>query len=390
MTPQTTPRRQAEPITIGPRHGYQIDGDHVVINADLQIPPYHSEGNWALELWATEEPYAEGALNGVRIAQLPLELPTSIVRHVHHVDTRLAARLPPQGRAEAMTLALVQHNADASSTIHAFATYPERQTFLTPGFSGAVGYDVQESEVVIWADGVHNPRSRDNLSGTLCLELWAFPMSGPATAAVKLASAELGLLAGQSKFPAIERRVAFSAPPAGRFQIALLVCEWTLAHGYVARDRRDFAVPYEGVASAPIADEPIDTSAVDDVLPKVRPVDKLRLVPNLEKVEESQTKVEVQTKPEAQTKPETQTKVEVQTKPETEAESPQPVTANSPKGMVSIETGSIEELAAVKGLNLKLAKEIVKMRPFSSVADLIRVRGLGTKTIAQLKHLVKV
>jgi competence protein ComEA len=55
---------------------------------------------------------------------------------------------------------------------------------------------------------------------------------------------------------------------------------------------------------------------------------------------------------------------------------------------VSIQTGSVDELARVKGLGLKIAKEIVKARPFSSVADLIRVRGLGEKTIARLADLV--
>jgi competence protein ComEA len=64
--------------------------------------------------------------------------------------------------------------------------------------------------------------------------------------------------------------------------------------------------------------------------------------------------------------------------------SPRPA---APKA-ISIQTGSLEELAGVAGLSLKIAKEIVKARPFSSVPDLIRVRGLGDKTIARIKHLV--
>ena len=58
--------------------------------------------------------------------------------------------------------------------------------------------------------------------------------------------------------------------------------------------------------------------------------------------------------------------------------------------LLSIQTASVEELADVEGLNLKLAKEIVKMRPFTSLADLIRVRGIGKKTIDRLKGVLKV
>jgi DNA uptake protein ComE-like DNA-binding protein len=57
---------------------------------------------------------------------------------------------------------------------------------------------------------------------------------------------------------------------------------------------------------------------------------------------------------------------------------------------VSIQTGSVEELAAVKGLTLKLAKEIIKARPFTSVKELVRVRGIGEKSLVRLKELLRV
>jgi competence protein ComEA len=56
---------------------------------------------------------------------------------------------------------------------------------------------------------------------------------------------------------------------------------------------------------------------------------------------------------------------------------------------VSIQTGSVEDLVQVKGLNLKIAKEIVKAKPFASVADLIRVPGIGPKTLDRLKDLIR-
>jgi competence protein ComEA len=348
-SPQTS-RRHAQPITIGPRHGYQLDGDHVVINAELQIPPQHAGGEWTLELWATEEPYRSGPLTGIKIAPLALELPTPIGPYVHQVDARAAAKFPPQGRAYAMMLALVEQGQDAPAAVHAFANYPERQSFQAPCFSGTVGYHVQGEEVVLQADGIRNPRARDNLSGTLSLELWAFPESGPATEAVRLAAAELGCLAGQADLPEIERRVAFTEPPAGRFQLVLLLGEWTFAHGYVTRDRRDFVNRYEREL-APAAP-----------LPPLRPTERLRLVPPRPQEDE-------------------------------DAKAASPIAAartGTDDAPVSLQTGSLEELAGIKGLNLKLAKEIIKERPFSSVAELVRVRGIGPKTVARLEHLVKV
>jgi len=55
---------------------------------------------------------------------------------------------------------------------------------------------------------------------------------------------------------------------------------------------------------------------------------------------------------------------------------------------VSIQTASVEELARVKGLNLKIAKEIVKARPFAALEDLLRVHGVGRKTFDKIRALI--
>jgi DNA uptake protein ComE-like DNA-binding protein len=56
---------------------------------------------------------------------------------------------------------------------------------------------------------------------------------------------------------------------------------------------------------------------------------------------------------------------------------------------VSVQTASVEELAKVKGLNLKLAREIVKARPFTSLNELVKVSGIGERTLQRLKPLLK-
>lgn len=411
MTPQQTLRRQDQPIQIGPRHGYRIEGDHAFINAELQIPPYHSGGDWTLELWASEQPYrGEGPMTGVKVAQLALELPTPIGPYVHQVDTRTAARLPLQGRPYAMALALVQPGPDGATSVHASANYPEPQIFSAPHFEGNVGYAVRGAEVVLEADGIFNPRSSANLSGTLSLELWAFPEAGSSTEGLRLAASEIAPVAGQSEVTAIERRVAFSEPPVGRFQLALLLCEWTFANGYVERDRRDFRCIYERSTSqlAGSAPAPAPVSVTEAAAVAARPVDRLRLVPTIEP-EVAPVKAEAPAQPsvapvkaeapaapgvapvkvEAPAQPAVAAvKAEAATQPVVAAVKAEAATPGA-RALVSVQTGSLEELAAVKGLSFKIAKEIIKARPFSSLADLIRVRGLGQKTIDRIKHLVR-
>jgi hypothetical protein len=368
MAQSPTLRRQDQAIELGPRHGYRIEGDHAIINAELQVPLHHSGGEWTLELWATEQPYREGPLTGVPVARIALELPTPIGPYVHQVDTRTAARPPLQGRAYAMVLALIEHRhgTDGGTSVHAFANYAEPQTFSAPHFDGNVGYRLQGREIVLEVDGIFNPRASDNISGTLSLELWAFPVSGPAAEGLRLAASELDGVAGRSRISAIERRVAFDEPPVGGFQLALLLCEWTFAHGYVARDRRDFRWIYERPApELPVASEgrsPIAAPAPAAVPAPARPVERLRLVPTVAP--------------------------DLDAAPVPPPPRPEVAVAATARAPVSIQSGSVEELAGVNGLNLKIAKEIIKARPFASLADLIRVRGIGQKTVERLKGLL--
>jgi len=230
--------------------------------------------------------------------------------------------------------------------VHPFANYAEPETFAAPRLDGTVGYRILGSEVVLEADAIANPRPEGNLSGTLSLELWAFPVSGASTEGVRLASSAVEPVAGQFQLPLIERRVAYNEPPAGQHRLALLLCEWTLAHGFVACDRRDFERVYERSAPELAHSAPVRPPAKGGT--PARPANRLRLVP---------------------------------------ADEPAAPPSVGP-GLVSIQTAAVEDLAKVKGLNLKIAREIVKARPFKSVEDLVRVPGLGPKTVARLKDRV--
>jgi hypothetical protein len=55
---------------------------------------------------------------------------------------------------------------------------------------------------------------------------------------------------------------------------------------------------------------------------------------------------------------------------------------------VSIQSASVESLASVPGINRKLAIEIVKARPYRTLEDLVKARGIGEKMLRKLRdHL---
>jgi competence ComEA-like helix-hairpin-helix protein len=55
---------------------------------------------------------------------------------------------------------------------------------------------------------------------------------------------------------------------------------------------------------------------------------------------------------------------------------------------LSVHEASLDELAKIPGLSKKVAKEIVRARPFASLDDLLRVRGIGEKTLRKIRALL--
>jgi len=54
--------------------------------------------------------------------------------------------------------------------------------------------------------------------------------------------------------------------------------------------------------------------------------------------------------------------------------------------MVEINTATISQLDKITGIGPVLAERIIEARPFSSVDDLIRVKGIGEKTLQKIKE----
>jgi competence ComEA-like helix-hairpin-helix protein len=338
MNLQPSQRRQDSPVRLG-NHGYRLDGDFAFLEAELHIPPHCSGSQFALELWACSAPHSGGPLQGTQVAAVALELPTPIAPYLHRVEARAASSLPSGNSDHAMVLMLV--SGGEARRVHDYANYERLQQFANPALEGDVGYRIEGEHAVLRAEGVANPRARGNSSGTLCLELWAFRerYAGGEPRGQRLAGAELGSVWGQYRLPELERRAPFTPPPAGRWHLSLLLREWTLAHGYATRDHRNFDVVYEQAAPDPA---PVPPPAATPHAPE-----KLRLL------------------------------------------KPADVPAAAKKlGRLPVNTASLEELAKLPGMSLKVAKEIVKRRPFTSLEALIEVRGVGDKTLRRIKSLL--
>jgi competence protein ComEA len=66
----------------------------------------------------------------------------------------------------------------------------------------------------------------------------------------------------------------------------------------------------------------------------------------------------------------------------------------APEVNVDLNTASVAELEAVRGIGPALAKRIVAFRdehgPFERVEDLLKVRGIGEKSLEKLRPYVRV
>jgi DNA uptake protein ComE-like DNA-binding protein len=373
-----TPSAQLARLS-GP-HGYRLDGDLVHLNAMFALldPAAHAR-SWALQLWACPvAPASARDLAGHIVAEVSLPPMGEIADEIEHFEVTAFA-CPPAGPGDhAMVLVLASGRPGQFNDVHDLAVYPARQEFVQPRLNGTVGYRIDGGRVQISVGSVENPRPDDKRSGSLSLELWALParFDGGNFNGHHLAGVEIGALNGQSEIVLAPVDLAFTAPPAGEWQIVLMLREWTAA-GFVTRDFTNFAVsfisaPVVEKAPAPVVEKPAAAAAAKTLPP---------VAVKAPAPEAAKSAPPVAAKAPAPVA----AKVVVPVSP---AAAKSPVDA-SPK-RVSVNTARVEELAAVEGISRKLAEGIVKKRPFASLDDLRKVKGLGVKILASIRSSLKV
>ena len=158
---------------LGANHGYVIDGDVAQLHADVELLDTPAlAGNWALQLWACDQPHTSGPLVGVKVAEAALNGSLDSGESAPRLDTEAQAHVPGGQREYAMVLVLA--SSDAGHTqVHDFANYPARQQFATPHLDGRVDYRIVGDDVVLEAERIRSARASNNISGSLRLELWA-------------------------------------------------------------------------------------------------------------------------------------------------------------------------------------------------------------------------
>jgi DNA uptake protein ComE-like DNA-binding protein len=371
-------------------HGYRFDGDIVHLHARFAVlDPAAHQREWTLQLWACPEaPAPAGVLKGHMVAQVALPPMSESADESEHMDMTAFAT-PPAGNAEhfmALVLAAGRRPGQADE-VHDVAVYSRRQQFLQPGIMGTVGYRIAGNRVHLSVERIENPRAAGNVSGTLALELWALaaPYSGAAFNGAPLAGVAFGSLPGEAATTAASFELPFVPPPAGQWHFVLMLREWTSA-GYVTRDFTNFRNPVShgaAPAGAPRSATPAIASPG---------VTSRTASPSVAAAAPSRSATPKSAAPPAALRsatPTIETK-EAASEPKKRNEPPKittvaPAVRTDVAKAVSVNTASEGELSAVTGLTAQMAKGIVSKRPFTSLDDLRRVKGITLKVLDQIR-----
>lgn len=340
-------------IQLGDNHGYQIDGDQLYLYAELQVPAALQGSSLSLELWACQQPYLGGELYGSAIFSHNLSANSG--------EQQCSGPLHSPTGSQPWNMVLLACSIDANGQrqIHDYCNYPQLQQFYQPLLHGGLNWQWQGNCLHGQIDAISNPRLADNLSGSLVLSLWsvALPYHGGPLAGEYLGGVSLGQLAGGQSWQPLPFSIEAKATEARPGEALLLVLsEW----GPLGQQPRDLRVLVPAAATTEAA---TTVAATAEVAAPAK----------------AETAVAV-AKPVAATK----TVAETSTKSDTKITA----TKAADGGKVSINQASVAELAAVKGLSVRLAQAIVDARPHASLDSLLAVKGIGQRLLSRIRALL--
>jgi DNA uptake protein ComE-like DNA-binding protein len=342
-------------------HGYRFDGDFVYLNADVNFSDSDLAfgAAWSLQLWSSQLGFPNNQLAGVKVAELSIEPMIGGI-----TVNACCAAIPPAGTADqALALALVCTAADGQVRVCDLGVYAELQNFCQPYLLGNVSCTLVDGTARLMIEAIVNPRDEDNLSGTLALEVWALdsPYNGGGWTGNPVASVIVGILGGGNQWADCQFDVPAALPAAGA-SLTVMLREWTPA-GYVTRDYRNFA-------AAPA---------------KAKPAAKARAA--------AKPKAAATAKPDAAKAPAAEVKAAapkaaVAVKPAKKVATVKAASIKEVSKPVSINKASEDDLAAIKGLPREAAKAIVAARPYATLDDVCKAKGMGQKKLEKLRALL--
>ena len=240
-----------------------------------------------------------------------------------------------------------------------FANQPKSNTMTLYDLAliGGCGYEIQNNQVIINISEIANYRKLENISGTLSIELWALdkPYTGIEFNGSALAGTSIGELFGQHSLNNCRYELNFQEPSSGTWYLTLMLREWT-EMGYFTRDYVNFALPYI-VSKNPT----ILRNETDNVI-NVNFSGNKKALANAA-IEKSNIPATTKTNNSDQAKPHNETDI-------------------------SLNSASLEDSVSVKEISSKLAENIDAARPFESLNEISKVKGLGPKLWKKIRDFI--
>lgn len=363
---------------LGENHGYRFEGDFVHLNAEVNFADAELAAgrSWALQLWASDRGFSGAELSGVKVAEMPIQPVAGSV-----LVTGLCNAMPPAGTADHVVgLALVASAADGQPQVGDLAVYPAGEVFLQPRLAGKVACTVNDGMTDLAIDAIANPREADNVSGTLVLEVWALdaPYAGGSWTGSPVASVVVGVLGGGSELTACHFSVPAALPVAGA-ALTVMLREWTPA-GYVTRDYRNFAATPAALAVVTKVAAAVTTEVAAKVEAVVKAAPAAKAKPKAAVVAAKPAAAVKAPVVEARQAEAEKAEVAPAAKPAKKAAS-----TKAAARQVSVNQGSEAELLAVKGLPPSVARAIIAARPFATLDEVCKAKGMGPKMLAKLR-----
>ncbi|RLU02404.1 MAG: helix-hairpin-helix domain-containing protein [Ketobacter sp.] len=243
--------------------------------------------------------------------------------------------------------------------------------------NGNCGFNIQNDRVSINIDSIANQRDVDNVSGTLAIELWALkhPYQGGNFEGVALAGTTIGQILGQHFIPNCQYDLIFKEPPVGNWHIVLMLREWN-GLTYETRDAVNFSVPYTA-------------SWVPTVIKN--PTDNVISVSFNETEKTEQPVKKTEAKKPAQPAAEAEAKAVVNPSAKTAAKKAQPAKAAKAQNRTDtlcLNSATQKEIASIKGVSTKLAARLVEARPFKTLDEVLKVKGMGAKLLEKIQDSI--